>query len=205
MADETVQALKRAGCAEVWMGVESGSQAILDSMDKGLRVSQVVDARQRLKQAGIRACYFLQFGYPGETWRDIQQTIALVRMTRPHDVGVSVSYPLPNTRFYEKVQAQLGQKRNWTDSDDLCLMFTAEYKDVFYHALRDALHAEVDSWRIAGGRGQVSSLWQRVVELETVSRNASPTRFQTEETLRPSQAHSQFLLLEQIASAGREA
>ena len=205
MTDETVQALKRAGCAEVWMGVESGSQAILDSMDKGLRVSQVVDARQRLKQAGIRACYFLQFGYPGETWRDIQQTIALVRMTRPHDVGVSVSYPLPNTRFYEKVQAQLGQKRNWTDSDDLCLMFTAEYKDVFYHALRDALHAEVDSWRIAGGRGQVSSLWQRVVELETVSRNASPTRFQTEETLRPSQAHSQFLLLEQIASAGREA
>jgi radical SAM superfamily enzyme YgiQ (UPF0313 family) len=205
MTDETVQALKRAGCAEVWMGVESGSQAILDSMDKGLRVSQVVDARQRLKQAGIRACYFLQFGYPGETWRDIQQTIALVRMTRPHDVGVSVSYPLPNTRFYEKVQAQLGQKRNWTDSDDLCVMFTAEYKDVFYHALRDALHAEVDSWRIAGGRGQVSSLWQRVVELETVSRNASPTRFQTEETLQPSQAHSQFLLLDQIASAGREA
>ncbi len=102
------------------MGVESGSQRILDAMDKGLLVSEVVDARQRLKDAGIRACYFLQFGYPGETWKDIQQTIALVRLTHPHDIGVSVSYPLPNTRFYEKVQAELGHKRNWTDSDDLC-------------------------------------------------------------------------------------
>jgi len=205
MTEETVQALKRAGCAEVWMGVESGSQAVLDSMDKGLRVSEVADARQRLKQAGIRACYFLQFGYPGETWRDIQQTIALVRLTRPHDVGVSVSYPLPNTRFYEKVRAQLGPKRNWTDSDDLCVMFTAEYKDVFYHALRDALHAEVDSWRIAAGRDRVSSLWRRVAELEAVSRNSNPTRFRAEESSRRSKAASQFLPLGQIASAGREA
>jgi radical SAM superfamily enzyme YgiQ (UPF0313 family) len=205
MTEETVQALKRAGCAEVWMGVESGSQAVLDSMDKGLRVSEVADARLRLKQAGIRACYFLQFGYPGETWRDIQQTIALVRLTHPHDVGVSVSYPLPNTRFYEKVRAQLGPKRNWTDSDDLCVMFTAEYKDVFYHALRDALHAEVDSWRMATGRERVSSLWRRVAELEAVSRNSNPTRFLAEETSRHSNAASQFLPLGHIASAGREA
>jgi radical SAM superfamily enzyme YgiQ (UPF0313 family) len=205
MTEQTVQALKRAGCAEVWMGVESGSQSVLDAMDKGLRVSEVVDARMRLKQAGIRACYFLQFGYPGETWRDIQQTIALIRLTRPHDVGISVSYPLPNTRFYEKVQAQLGHKRNWTDSDDLCLMFTADYKDVFYHALRDALHAEVDAWRILAGRDRVASLWQRVAELEAVSRNASPTRFRDEEMPRRREEHSQFLTLGQIASAGREA
>jgi radical SAM superfamily enzyme YgiQ (UPF0313 family) len=205
MNEETVQALKRAGCAEVWMGVESGSQTVLDAMDKGLRVSEVVDARLQLKQAGIRACYFLQFGYPGETWRDIQQTIALVRLTRPHDVGVSVSYPLPNTRFYEKVRAQLGAKRNWTDSDDLCVMFTAEYKDVFYHALRDALHAEVDSWRLTGGRDRVSNLWQRVADLERVSRNSNPTRFRAEETSRRSEAASQFLPLGHVVPAGREA
>jgi anaerobic magnesium-protoporphyrin IX monomethyl ester cyclase len=205
MTEETVQALKRAGCAEVWMGVESGSQKILDAMDKGLRVSEVVDARMRLKQADIHACYFLQFGYPGESWKDIQQTISLVRLTRPHDVGVSVSYPLPNTRFYEKVQAELGHKRNWTDSDDLCVMFIAEYKDVFYHALRDALHAEVDSWRIATSRERVASLWLRVSELERVSRNASPTHFRSDESQRLRKESSQFLPLEQIASSGREA
>ena len=66
MTHTTVTALKRAGCAEVWMGVESGSQTILNAMDKGLRVSDVVTARARLGDEGIRACYFLQFGYPGE-------------------------------------------------------------------------------------------------------------------------------------------
>ncbi len=205
MTDQTVRALKRAGCAEVWMGVESGSQKILDAMDKGLVISEVVDARRRLKEAGIRACYFLQFGYPGETWRDIQQTIALVRLTHPHDIGVSVSYPLPNTRFYEKVRAELGPKRNWTDSDDLCVMFTAEYKDVFYHALRDALHAEVDSWRDPKISDQLAKLWKQVSDLEPVSRNLSPTRFRGEVIRHAAPGHAQQVSLCQIAAATREA
>src|SRR5436305_5756712 len=74
MSPDNVRALRRAGCAEAWMGVESGSQKILDAMDKGTRVDQVAKARQNLKEEGIRACYFLQFGYPGETWQDIQNT-----------------------------------------------------------------------------------------------------------------------------------
>lgn len=205
MTETTVSALRRAGCAEVWMGVESGSQKILDAMDKGLQVSEVVGARMRLKDAGIRACYFLQFGYPGETWREIQQTIALVRLTRPHDIGVSVSYPLPNTKFYGKVQAELGHKRNWTDSDDLSAMFTAEYSDVFYHALRDALHAEVDSWRNPGAFQKVESLWQRVKELEPTSRNPAATRFRLEAVNRRGAGSSQLLPLREIAAATREA
>ncbi len=120
-----MQNLKIAGCAEVWMGVESGAQSVLDAMDKGLSLPAVIVARRRLKEAGIRACFFLQFGYPGETWTELQQTIAFVRETRPDDIGISFSYPLPGTVFYERVQAQLGQKRNWTDSDDLCIMFKA--------------------------------------------------------------------------------
>ena len=64
MSEATVAALKRAGCKEVWMGVESGSQKILDAMTKGLSLQAVYAARQRLREAGIRACYFLQFGYP---------------------------------------------------------------------------------------------------------------------------------------------
>ncbi|WP_433983056.1 radical SAM protein [Tunturiibacter empetritectus] len=93
MTEETVAALRSAGCAEVWMGVESGSQRILDAMDKGLNISSVRAARQRLKEFGIRAGYFLQFGYPGEHWSDLQETIAFVRNTRPDDIGISFSYP----------------------------------------------------------------------------------------------------------------
>jgi radical SAM superfamily enzyme YgiQ (UPF0313 family) len=142
-------------------------------MDKGLSLPAVIAARTRLGQAGIRACYFLQFGYPGETWNELQETIAFVRATRPDDIGVSFSYPLPGTVFYERVQAQLGEKRNWTDSDDLCIMFQAAYTTEFYRAVRDALHAEVDGWtRSRPASPSLDLLWGNVAELEPVSRVA---------------------------------
>lgn len=173
MTEETVGHLRTAGCAEVWMGVESGSQAVLNAMDKGLDLESVRNARRRLKCAGIRACFFLQFGYPGEAWTELEETIAFVRDTRPDDVGISFSYPLPGTVFYERVHQQLGHKRNWTDSDDLCIMYRAAYKTDFYRAVRNALHAEVDSWRAgnAVAQGEVESLWRQVQELEPVSRD----------------------------------
>jgi radical SAM superfamily enzyme YgiQ (UPF0313 family) len=174
MTERNIRNLKDAGCVEVWMGVESGSQAVLNAMDKGLRLSSIFAARNGLKEAGIRACYFLQFGYPGETWSELQQTVALVRETRPDDIGISFSYPLPGTVFYDRVQAQLGHKRNWTDSDDLCIMVKAAYSTDFYRAVREALHAEVDSWREKDIRHEtrrlVDMLWQKVDELEAVSR-----------------------------------
>ena len=99
------------------MGVESGAQDVLDAMDKGTRLWQIPEARENLRRHGIRACYFLQFGYPGETWAEIEKTIALVRETRPDDIGVSVSYPLPGTAFHQMVseparsEGELGGQR----------------------------------------------------------------------------------------------
>ena len=161
------------------MGVESGSQKVLNAMDKGLRVAEVIAAREHLKREGIRTCYFLQLGYPGEQWKDIQKTVALVRETRPDDIGVSVSYPLPNTRFYARVKEQLGAKQNWSDSDDLCVIFKGTYTDRFYRAIRDALHAEVESWKPGPRQSEraheCTELWKVVEALEPVSRNQDPT------------------------------
>jgi radical SAM superfamily enzyme YgiQ (UPF0313 family) len=175
MTKEIAQALRRAGCAEVWMGVESGSQKVLDAMEKGLRVEEVIAAREHLKSEGIRACYFLQLGYPGEQWEDIQKTIVLVRETRPDDVGVSFSYPLPNTRFYERVKKQLGAKQNWSDSEDLCVMFKGAYTDRLYRAVRDALHAEVESWKPGANERVRSEMWRQVAALESICRNPDAT------------------------------
>jgi radical SAM superfamily enzyme YgiQ (UPF0313 family) len=175
MTPKNVAALRRAGCAEVWMGAESGSQKILNAMEKGTRVEQIVKARENLKREGIRACYFLQFGYPGETWEDIQKTIDLVRTTRPDDVGVSVSYPLPGTKFFKMVQAQLGSKTNWSDSEDLSMMFQGAYTGEFYRALHDALHADTDSWNGRSNGAERAALWSRVSRLEQSCRNANPT------------------------------
>lgn len=204
MNDAVVSALKRAGCSEVWMGVESGSQMILDSMRKGLKLSNVYAARGRLAAAGIRACYFLQFGYPGEGWAEICETVQLVCDTRPDDIGVSLSYPLPGTGFYERVQAQLGKKRNWDDSDDLCTIHIASYNDDFYHALRDALHAEVSGWSAPAGSSNLldcKSLWSRVREMEPLSRNTNVLSLAPE----PSNvgAQSAFLPLQKLFAGAR--
>ncbi len=210
MTAETVDALSRAGCAEVWMGVESGSQKVLDAMDKGLRIDTVSDARKRLGSAGIRACYFLQFGYPGELWPEIQQTISLVRSTTPDDIGVSVSYPLPGTKFYDRVKSYIGSKRNWSDSDDLCATFTAAYSNEFYLSLRDALHAEVASWshqpdQVASGAAAshpvplLESLWERVRNLEPRTRNVRATELLT---MPSTHAAEDFVSLEQLAPTG---
>lgn len=182
MTADTVRSLRRAGCAEVWMGAESGSQKILDAMDKGTRVDQIATARENLRVEGIRACYFLQFGYPGETWQDIQNTIKLVHDTRPDDIGVSVSYPLPGTKFFDRVQAQLGEKTNWSDSEDMAMMFQGAYTNEFYRALHDALHAQVDSRNSRSangaqkeGQGRPHELWRNVMRLEKTCRNPRPT------------------------------
>lgn len=178
MRPATVAALKRAGCSEVWMGVESGAQSVLNAMDKGLRVESVAAARELLRGHGIRACYFLQFGYPGEGLEEIEATIDLVRSTRPDDIGVSVSYPLPNTTFYERVAEQLGDKRNWVDSAELSMMFRSAYSTEFYRCLRDALHFEVREWQLPAERrssAKLRLLWDEVYALEAVCKTAQPT------------------------------
>jgi anaerobic magnesium-protoporphyrin IX monomethyl ester cyclase len=152
MTAKAVEGLARAGCVEVWLGVESGSQKILDAMDKGTRREQIPGARERLRQAGIRACYFLQLGYPGETFADIEETLRLVRETLPDDIGVSVSYPLPGTRFHDMVAASLGAKDHWDDSADLAMMFQGTYRTAFYRELHDLLHRDLEL-RLALARG----------------------------------------------------
>lgn len=178
MRPGTVANLKRAGCSEVWMGVESGAQSVLDAMDKGLRVESVAVARELLSSHGIRACYFLQFGYPGEGLKEIEATIDLVRSTQPDDIGVSVSYPLPNTTFYQRVHEQLGEKRNWVDSAELSMMFCSAYSTEFYRSLRNALHFEVAQGQLSADRRspkQLRLLWEKVYALEIVSRTSQPT------------------------------
>ena len=144
MTPNAVAGLARAGCVEVWLGVESGSQKVLDAMDKGTRREQIPVVRQRLGQAGIRACYFLQLGYPGETFDDIAATQQLVRETLPDAIGVSVSYPLPGTRFHAMVAASLGAKDHWDDSADLAMMFQGTYQTAFYRELHGLLHRDLE-------------------------------------------------------------
>ncbi|HEX7975088.1 MAG TPA: radical SAM protein [Anaerolineales bacterium] len=137
-----VEALKQAGCQIVWMGAESGSQKILDAMDKGTTVQQIYDAARCLKQAGIQVGFFLQFGYPGEGLADIQKTFQMVRDCQPDDIGMSVAYPLPGTKFYAAVREQFGERQNWIASDDLAMLYRGPFSTAFYRQLHTTLHRE---------------------------------------------------------------
>ncbi|MFQ5568038.1 MAG: B12-binding domain-containing radical SAM protein [Rhodothermales bacterium] len=145
LRDGEIDALKQAGCRIVWTGVESGSQHILDAMDKGITVEQTREAARRLHDAGMQVGFFIQFGYPGETRDAIEQTFQLVRDCRPDQIGVSVSYPLPGTPFYEAVKAQLGVKQHWIDSDDLAMLYRGPFTTGFYRKLHRVLHKEFRS------------------------------------------------------------
>src|SRR3954463_12765811 len=152
---EVARALRHADCQTAWIGAESGSQRILDAMEKGTRVDQIGEATRLLHAAGVEVGFFLQFGYPGETRDDIERTLEMVRTCAPDDIGVSVSYPLPGTTFYQRVQAQLGQKQNWVDSNDLAMMYHATYVPDFYRALHALVHAQFRAGKskalVAGG------------------------------------------------------
>ncbi|HXE63012.1 MAG TPA: radical SAM protein [Bryobacteraceae bacterium] len=164
MTADAAAALGRAGCVEVWMGAESGSQKILDAMEKGITVADIYNARENLGREGIHACFFLQFGYPGEEWEEIEQTIRMVRETAPDDVGISVSYPLPNTRFHQIVASQLSSRSNWKDSGDLRMLYRGPWSTEFYRELANAIHAEV--------RGEARPRWDAVYALRDSARLA---------------------------------
>jgi anaerobic magnesium-protoporphyrin IX monomethyl ester cyclase len=137
------EALRDAGCREAWIGAESGSQRVLDAMNKGTTVAEIQVARERLKIVGIRVGFFIQLGYMDEELEDIVATRDLLDAARPDEIGVSVSYPLPGTRFYDLVKAQLGGKTRWQESNDLEMMFQGTYTSDFYRAIRNLLHDQI--------------------------------------------------------------
>ncbi|NCD69052.1 B12-binding domain-containing radical SAM protein [Mucilaginibacter agri] len=140
LEDAEVASLERAGCENAWIGAESGSQKILDAMDKGTTIEQIHKATALLKKHNIHPSFFIQFGYPSETKEDIGKTVQMINQLLPYEIGISVSYPLPGTVFFDRVKEQLKDKTNWTDSDEMALMFRNTYPPAFYKQLHKYVH-----------------------------------------------------------------
>lgn len=160
VTEKTAAALAKAGCKIVWVGAESGSQKILDAMDKGDKIEDIYRAAELLHANGIQIGFFLQFGYPGENWDDVQLTLKMVRDCMPDDIGISVSYPLPGTKFYERVKLDLGEKQNWVDSDDLAMLYRGPFPQDFYRILHGRVHHEFrlrKAWKKKEIRGMMLS------------------------------------------------
>lgn len=154
--------LVKAGLETAWIGAESGSQKILDAMNKGIRVEETREAVSKVKKDGVRVGLFLQFGYLGETKDDIDATLRLIEETMPDEIGVSVSYPLPGTPFHDTVRGLARErggslnpdptsassaKTNWTDSDDLDLLYPGGFAPAYYKRLHRFTHKFFQSRR----------------------------------------------------------
>jgi len=173
ISETATDALVRAGVREVWLGVESGSQKILDAMEKGTSVESARNATRTLKGHGVRAGWFIQLGYPSETWEDLMATRDLIRDEAPDEIGVSVAYPLPGTGFHERVRAQLGQRRNWRDTGELAMLFQGTFDTDFYRMVRDLLHEEVD------GGSRHPAAWTRLAARAENHRSPAPLQLAT--------------------------
>jgi len=131
---DLLHSLREVGLARVYVGVESGSQKMLDLMNRGTKLHQVERTAAALRAEGIRQFWFLMLGYPGETLEDIEATLRLFRKFSPEEYSVSIAVPIPGTRFHQTVKDRLlGRKRSATKgSGGRSLLYEAAFPQRLY-------------------------------------------------------------------------
>jgi len=164
-SEEMLGNLKTIGCKMIYFGAESGSQKVLDAMNKGARVSQVYEAAERCKRLGINMYFFMMVGYPGEEWSDLQLSVKMLRQTLPDTFSTTIAYPLPGTPFYEQMQDRLMFASDWQLDWDYTaqnrLLFQREkYNTFFYRLVIRWFHKEWEDAKLEDGWR--ASLWSQM-------------------------------------------
>jgi radical SAM superfamily enzyme YgiQ (UPF0313 family) len=118
LREPVVQTLAEMGCWRVWIGAESGSQRVLDAMQRGVTVEQVLHAVRSARRHGIQVGMFLMWGYDGETAEDIDATIELVTRADPDVFLTTVAYPIRGTAYFEQLGERVVATRDWADASD---------------------------------------------------------------------------------------
>ena len=164
MDEELVRLLKEAGCIRIAFGAESGSQKVLDAMNKGTRVEQIRQASDLCRRFGIETYFYIMLGYPGEEWADIQKTVELLKDTRPTTFSSTLAYPLPSTEFYEEVKHRLLDTPDWDYTAENRLLFERQYSTPFYQWVQRWLHQEWHAARLRHGDDH-APVWGRLRRL----------------------------------------
>ena len=193
---EILQSLRETGCFRIWYGAESGSQRVLDSMQKGTTVAQVREAARLTQEAGMQAGFFILLGYPDETTADIRATIDLLKETRPDVVGTSVAFPIKGTEFYERVESRIIPDQNWSSRNQNKLLFKGKYPRIYYWFAARWLVKEVNidkMWRLAKPpyiRIAIESAKMIVARLGVAVVDAASFRRMHPKKLAPSERHA---------------
>jgi len=147
--NETVVALLReTGCFRVWIGAESGSQKVIDLMDRRVDVNQVRDMIRLTRKSGIEAGTFIMLGYPGETEEDIEETIHHLKESNPDIFTITVAYPIKGTELYEEVEADISTSLDWSSSTDRQIDFKRTYSRKYYDYALKRVNHEVNLFKM---------------------------------------------------------
>jgi anaerobic magnesium-protoporphyrin IX monomethyl ester cyclase len=130
---DLLQRMRALGLQRVYVGVESGSQKMLDLMNRGTTLAQVERTARSLRENGVRQYWFLMLGYPGETLEDIERTLGLFRRFSPEEYSVSIAVPIPGTRFHEQVRDRLRPADPTRGAGGRALLFEGAYPEALYH------------------------------------------------------------------------
>lgn len=132
MNEEVIRLLKESGCFRIWIGAESGSQKVIDAMDRRVEVKQVQEMIQMSKKYGLQAGTFIMVGYPGETDDDVRLTLEHLKKADPDHYTITVAYPIKGTPLYEEVQSSFIEHLPWESSTDRQLDFRRTYSRKYH-------------------------------------------------------------------------
>jgi radical SAM superfamily enzyme YgiQ (UPF0313 family) len=149
MKDEVLATLADMGCYRIWIGSESGSQRILDAMERGVTVEQVAWAAKAAKRHGIQVGMFLMWGYSGEELEDIAATVDLVKQCLPETYLTTVAYPIKNTAFFQKAEQSVVLQKDWAAATDRDFKIAGRHSHGYYKQADAWLRNEVEATRIA--------------------------------------------------------
>ena len=155
MSPQVVDLLAELGCFRVWIGSESGSQKLLDAMQRGVTVEQVRSAVQLTKARGIQTGMFLMWGYEGEELEDIEATVAHVRRSDPDIFLTTVAYPIKGTPYFDDVASRVVAQKNWSEGSDRDFAIRDRHSRRFYQFADQLLRSEVELARASRANGQI--------------------------------------------------
>ena len=154
--EEVVSMLKESGCFRVWIGAESGSQKIIDAMDRRVDVEQVREMIKLTRQCGIETGTFIMLGYPGETEKDIEETIKHLKESNPDYFTITIAYPINGTELYQEIEAKQNKLFNWETDTDRDRDFERNYSRSFYNFTVRHVVNEVNYYKTKKIEGRAS-------------------------------------------------
>lgn len=148
LREEILETLAGMGCYRIWIGSESGSQRVLDAMERGVTAEQVQWVTKAAQRHGIQVGMFLMWGYEGEEVEDIAATIEHVKRCNPDIFLTTVAYPIMNTAYYPRGADRVVLTGDWADSTDRDYLIQGRHSRTYYRYADQWLRNEVAAFRL---------------------------------------------------------